>query len=154
MTKWVQVIDPNTNLPVFEGNPPVPKYEIDPRTGDKKEYIILFTKHDEGKYYFYDINCDNIIKFFNLYFTPRVMEFAAQTSPILFSKRFPSLVIFSLKRAKHYEESKKYLDKIWPKVNKKVKLFVSDILEGMSVKLSEFCGVREDGLPKAYIIDL
>ena len=121
---------------------------------DKKEYIILFTKHDEGKYYLYDINYDNIIKFFNLYFTPRVMEFAAQTSPILFSKRFPSLVIFSLKRAKHYEESKKFLDKIWPKVNKKLKLFVSDILEGMSVKLSEFCGVREDGLPKAYIIEL
>ena len=120
---------------------------------DKKEYIILFTKFDEGKHYLYDIKCDNIIDFFNLYFTPRVIEFAAQTSPVLFAKRFNSLIIFSLKRAKHYEESKKVLDKIWPKVNKKLKLFVSDIEEGMSVKLSEYCGIKEDGVPKAYIIE-
>ena len=120
---------------------------------NKNEFIILYTKKEETKNYLYDINYEKIIDFYNLYSTPKVIEFAAQTSPILFAKRFPALIIFSLKRAKHYEESKKILANIWPKVNRKVKLFVSDIEEGMSVKLSEYCGVREEDLPKAYIIE-
>ena len=119
---------------------------------DKKEYIILFTKNDEGKYYLFDFKSDKIIDFYNLYFTPKVIEFAAQTSPILFAKRFPSLVIFSLKRENHYEESKKLLKQIWPKVNTKLKLFISDIEEGMSVRLSEYCGVKPYELPKPFIL--
>ena len=121
--------------------------------GNQKEYIILFTKYDKKKKYLFDIKSEKIIEFFNLYFSPRVIDFTAQTSVILFAKRFPSLVIFSLKREKHYEEVKKVLDNLWPKYNKKIKLFRSDIEEGMSVKLGEFCGVRENDLPKAYIID-
>ena len=123
------------------------------KSEDKKEFIILFTKFDNGKNYLYDLEWKKIIDFYNLYSTPKVMEFAAQTSPILFSKRIPSLIIFSLKRKNHYEESKKVLNNIWPKVNKKVKLFISDIEEGMSVKLSEYCGIKEDALPKAYILE-
>ena len=122
------------------------------KSEDKKEFIILFTKFDDGKNYLYDFKWEKIIDFYNLYSTPKVIDFAAQTSPILFSKRFPSLIVFSLKREKHYEETKKILNNIWPKVNKKVKLFISDIEEGMSVKLSEYCGVKENDLPKAYIL--
>ena len=121
---------------------------------DKKEFIILFTKYDEDKHYLFDLKYEKIIDFYNLYFTPKVIEFAAQTSPILFAKRFPSLVIFSLKKKKHYEESKKILTQIWPKVNKKLKLFVSDMEEGMSVRLAEYCGVKEKELPKPFIIVL
>ena len=122
------------------------------KSEDKKEYIVLFTKFDEGKYYLYDFKYEKIIEFYNLYFTPKVIEFAAQTSPILFAKRFPSLIIFSLKRESHYEESKKALSQIWPKVNTKLKLFISDIEEGMSVRLAEYCGVKENQLPTTFIL--
>ena len=120
---------------------------------NKKDFIILFTKYNEGKNYLYELKSENIITFYNLYSTPKVIEFAAQTSTVLFGKRMNSLMIFSLKREKHWEESKKLLEALWPKLNKKLKLFVSDIEEGMSVKLSEYCGVKESDLPKAYIIE-
>lgn len=123
-----------------------------PEEGNK-EFIILFTRYDEGKKYLYDIKSEKIIDFFNLYFTPKVIDFTAQTSVVLFAKKFPSLVIFSLKRQKNYEEIKNVLDKLWPKLNKKLKLFRSDIEEGMSVKLAEYCGIRENEIPKAYIIE-
>ena len=122
------------------------------KSEDKKEYIILFTNFDERKYYLFDFKYEKIIDFYNLYFTPKVIEFTAQTSPIVFSKRFPSLIIFSLKRESHYEESKKLLNQIWPKVNTKVKLFISDIEEGMSVRLTEYCGVKPYELPKPFIL--
>lgn len=120
---------------------------------DKKEYIILFTSFDKDKHYLFDIKSQKIVDFYNIYFSPKVIEFAAQTAPILFAKRFNSLIVFSLKREKHYEESKKILSNIWPKVNTKLKLFVSDIEEGMSVKLSEYCGVKEKELPKPFILE-
>ena len=123
------------------------------KSEDKKEYFILFTKFDEKKYYLYELKSQNIIDFYNLYSTPKVIEFAAQTSPVLFSKRSPSLIIFTSKKLKNWEESKKLLSNIWSKVNKKVKLFVSNFDEGMSVKLSEFCGIKEENIPKIFIID-
>ena len=121
-------------------------------TPDKNNFIILFTKFD-GKHYLYDIKDKNIIEFYNLYFTPKVSEFSGQTSTVLFSKRLDVLIIFSLKKEKQWEESKNLLEKIWPKVNRKLKLFIGDIEEGISVKLSEYCGVKESEIPVAFIIE-
>jgi protein disulfide-isomerase A1 len=120
---------------------------------DKKEFIILFTKFDKGKNYLYDLKSDKIIKFYYLYCYPKVIDFNTLTAPILFAKRFKALVIFSLKTEKHWEESQKLLEKVWPKLNTKLKLFTSNIDEGVSIKLSEYCGVKEKDLPKAFIIE-
>ena len=123
------------------------------KSEDKKEYFILFTKFDEQKYYLHDLKSEKIIDFYNLYSTPKVIDFAAQTSPVLFNKRFPSLVFFTSKKIKNWDESKELLTKLWPKVNKKVKLFRANYDEGMSVKLSEFCGVKDENIPKIFIVD-
>ena len=118
-----------------------------------KEYIMLNTETELKKYYLYNITSENIISFYNLYFTPKVIEFAAQTSHVLFSKRLDSLVVFSSRSQKQFNDMKILLEKIWPKVNKKLKLFISDINEGMSVRLSEYCGAKEKDLPIAYILE-
>lgn len=39
-TQYVQEIDSNTNLPVFEGTPPMPKFVIDPSTGNPRTVNI------------------------------------------------------------------------------------------------------------------
>ena len=120
---------------------------------DKKEYIILFTTTELKKYYLYNITSENIIEFYNLYSTPKVIEFSAQTTAILFSKRQNSLMIFSKRLESQFEEMKSLLYKLWPKLNKKLKLFISDINEGMSVRLSEYCGVKEKDIPAVYILE-
>ena len=38
-------------------------------------------------------------------------------------------------------------------MNKKLKLFISDINEGMSVRLAEYCGAKEKDIPIAYILE-
>jgi thiol-disulfide isomerase/thioredoxin len=88
------------------------------KSEDKKEYFILFTKFDEQKYYLHDLKSEKIIDFYNLYSTPKVIDFAAQTSPVHFNKRFPSLVFFTSKQIKNWTESKGLLTIIWPKVNR------------------------------------
>ena len=121
---------------------------------DKKEFIILFTKTELQKYYLYNLTSfQNIVEFYNLYSTPKVMEFSAQTSSVLFSKRHNSLLIFSIRGTSEYDEMKNILEKLWPKLNKKLKLFVADLNEGMSVRLSEYCGAKEKDLPLAYILE-
>ena len=120
---------------------------------DKKEYLILNTETELKKYYLYDIKADKIIEFYNLYSTPKVIEFSAQTSSVLFSKRQNSLMIFSSRSKSQFNEMKDLLGKLWPKVNKKLKLFVSDLNEGMSVRLSEYCGAKEKDIPIAYILE-
>ena len=129
------------------------KSHAQPGYEDKKEYIVLFTKTELQKYYLYNLTSVSIIDFYNLYHTPKVIEFSAQTSPVLFSKRQNSLMIFSLRTEKQFEEIKKILEKIWPQVNKKLKLFIADINEGMSVRLSEYCGAKEKDVPIAYILE-
>ena len=119
------------------------------------EYIVLYTKTDLLKYYLYDnFSSDNIIKFYNLYSTPKVIEFSAQTSSTLFSKRQNSLLIFSSRIKDEFLQLKKLLEeKIWPKVNEKLKLFIADIDEGMSVRLAEYCGAKDKDIPIAYILE-
>ena len=118
-----------------------------------KEYIILNTQTESQKYYLYDIKWENIISFYNLYSTPKVIEFSAQTSHILFSKRQNSLMIFSSRSQSQFNDMKVILEKLWPKVNKKLKLFISDVNEGMSVRLAEYCGAKEKDIPIVYILE-
>ena len=121
---------------------------------DKKEFIVLFTRYDGGKKYLYDLKADKIIDFYNLYFCEKVNEFNTKTSTIGFVKRFNFLVIFSERGTKNWDQNWKLLEKLWPKLKTKLKLFVSNVGEGVSIKLSEYCGVKEEeGLPKAYIIE-
>ena len=121
---------------------------------EEKEYIILFTKTELQKYYLYNLTSENIIDFYNLYSTPKVIEFSAQTSSVLFSKRLNSLMIFSLREKEdQFSSMKSLLEKLWPKFNKKLKLFVSDINEGMSLRLAEYCGAKEKDVPIAYILE-
>ena len=129
------------------------KSHAQPGYEDKKEFIMLFTSTELKKYYLYNITSENIIEFFNLYSTPKVIEFSAQTTAILFAKRQNSLMVFSSKEKSQYEEMKSFLNKLWPKLNKKLKLFISDINEGMSVRLSEYCGVKEKDIPIVYILE-
>ena len=62
-------------------------------------------------------------------------------------------MIFSKRLESQFEEMKSLLYKLWPKLNKKLKLFISDINEGMSVRLSEYCGVKEKDIPAVYILE-
>lgn len=127
------------------------KENIKPGSDDK---IIIFKQFDDRKTIFKGkITAENIINFCNLYSHPKVLEFNAITSQIIFTKRKPSLIIFSEKGEEHYETSRALLNNIWSKVQGKMQLFMVHVKEDMSQKLAEFCGIEKEDIPKAMIID-
>ena len=127
------------------------KENIKPGSNDN---IIIFKQFDDRKNIFKGkVTAENIINFCDLYSNPKILEFNKETSQIIFTKRKPSLIIFSEKGEKHYEVGRNLLNNIWNKVQGKMKLFMCHIKEDMSQKLVEFCGIKKGDIPKVMIID-
>ena len=120
---------------------------------EKGEAFVIFKNFDEKKNIFSDtLTASNLVKFVNIYSYPKVILFSKDTSHIIFTKRIPALIIFTLKQAKYYEDQLKLLHKIYPNVKDKLKLFLIDRREAMSGKLAEYCGISLINIPKAFIV--
>jgi protein disulfide-isomerase A1 len=116
--------------------------------------IIIFKEFDDRKNIFKGkITAENIINFCNLYSYPKILEFNKETSQIIFTKRKPSLILFSEKGKKHYEIGRNLLNNIWNQVQGKMQLFLCHVKDDMSQKLAEFCGIKKEDIPKVMIID-
>lgn len=120
---------------------------------EKGEAFVIFKNFDEKKNIFSDtLTASNLVKFVNIYSYPKVILFSKDTSHIIFTKRIPALIIFTLKQAKYYEDQLKLLHKIYPNVKDKLKLFLIDRRDAMAGKLAEYCGISLLNIPKAFIV--
>lgn len=120
---------------------------------EKGEAFVIFKNFDEKKNIFTDtLTASNLVKFVNIYSYPKVILFSKDTSHIIFTKRIPALIIFTLKQAKYYEDQLKLLHKIYPNVKDKLKLFLIDRRDAMAGKLAEYCGISLLNIPKAFIV--
>ena len=120
---------------------------------EKNERLAIFKKFDEKKSIFNgELTSKNIINFVNVYAYPKVIEFNEDTSYLIFLKRHPSLVIFDSKEDERYKEKLKLLNELWPKVNEKLKLFVCDIKDAMSITLTKYCFITPRNIPKVFIV--
>ena len=120
---------------------------------EKNESIIIFKKFDEKKNIMKDdITAKNIIKFVDLYAYPKVIEFSKDTSYIIFTKRNPALIIFSSKTRKNYENIKKILNDIWPKVGSKIRLFICNEVDQITLIFSEYFTMEQLISSNAYIV--
>ena len=127
------------------------KENINPGSNDN---IIIFKQFDDRKNIFKGkITAENIINFCNLYSNPKVLEFNKETSQIIFTKRKPSLIIFSEKGQKHYEVGRNLLNNIWNQIQGKMQIFMCHVKDDISQKLAEFCGIKKEDIPKVMIID-
>jgi protein disulfide-isomerase A1 len=120
---------------------------------EKNEFIMLNTPYDERTYYLYEFKAENILHFHDLYYYPKVIEYNMQTADLFLIKKYTSLVYFASKNSKYWEEGKKILSNIWDKLNQKLKLFVSVIDEGASIKIADFCGVKNIDKPKVFLME-
>ena len=120
---------------------------------EKNEAIVIFKTFDDKKNVLKDkITSNNIIKFVDLYSYPKVIRFSKDTSHIIFSKRSPSLVLFTSKTETNYEEHLKILDNIWEEVGTKIKLFICDIKDPIIAALAQYCDIKN--IPKIYIMSV
>ena len=122
------------------------------------EYINIYKNFDDKKNTLKGtLSYKNILKFVNTYSYPKVMEFNEKTSPIIFAKRQPALVIFASKSGaqrnpKDYEDSMRLLNYMWPRIKDKIRLFVCDIKNTMGATMAKYCDIDMTKIPKVFII--
>ena len=121
----------------------------------KKESIVIFKHFDDKKNVLQDeITVENIIKFINIYMYPKVIEFNEDNSHIIFTKRNPSLIIFTSKDDNNYKEILNLLNNIWVTVKGKIKLFLcDDYKDPMVANLVHYCSISLFNLPKVFILN-
>ena len=123
------------------------------------EYINIYKNFDENKNSLKGIlSYNNILKFVKAYSFPKVMEFNEKTSPVIFAKRQPALVIFGSRSGadrnpKDFDDSKRLLNYMWPQIKDKIRLFVCDIKDRMGSKMAEYCDIDMSKIPKVFIIE-
>ena len=118
------------------------------------DYINLYKTFGEKKNTLKDsLTSENIYKFVYINSYPDVIEFSDETAPIIFAKKQPALVIFSLKITADYERHFNLLKELRPKVDANIRLFICDISKStMAMQLAQYCGVTILNLPKVFII--
>ena len=83
----------------------------------------------------------------------RVSTFDDKTTQIVFGDNQPTICYFGVKGEK-WDEAEKLLDKIADKaMEKKLKVTMTEIKEGMGRRIAEYIGVKEADLPSIRIID-
>jgi protein disulfide-isomerase A1 len=130
-----------------------PTDEKDPNK-EYKNFINLYKTFGEKKNTLKDsLTSENIYKFVYINSYPDVIEFSDETAPIIFAKKQPALVIFSLKITADYERHFNFLKELRPKVDANIRLFICDISKStMAMQLAQYCGVTLLNLPKVFII--
>ena len=120
---------------------------------ENKEYINIYKDFDNHiETLNNNLSHENIYKFVNTYYLPKIIDFNDNTAPIIFSKRQPSLVLFSSIKNSKNEKYSDILTEIWPAFKYKIKLFLCVKRGFMASKLAEYCGITEDNIPKIFII--
>ena len=121
---------------------------------EKGEAFVIFKNFEKIKNIFTGkLTASNLVNFVNIYSYPKVIEFSEETSHIIFTKRNPALVIFTLKSANYYEDQVKLLNEIYPNINHKIKLFLCDTKGTMTSRLADYCGISLLNIPKVFIIN-
>jgi protein disulfide-isomerase A1 len=134
---------------IIDSDPLIKKY-VD---SGKKESIAIFKHFDDKKNILQDeITTENLIKFINIYMYPKVMEFSKENSHLIFTKRNPSLILFTNKNDRIYIENFHLLKNLWDKAKDKVKLFICDIRDTMSASLANYCSISIYNIPKVFIV--
>ena len=130
-----------------------PTDEKDPNK-EYKDYINLYKTFGDKKNTLKEsLTSENIYKFVYINSYPDVIEFSDETAPIIFAKKQPALVIFSLKITADYDRHLNLLKELRPKVDANIRLFICDISKStMAMQLAQYCGVTLLNLPKVFII--
>ena len=120
------------------------------------EFIILYKNFEDEKNMLKEnLVSENILKFINIYSYPKVNDLNSRTTPLIFNRRQPGLVIFSSKshdKKQEYENYKALLERLWPNINDKIRLFVCDTSQIIGRKFAEYCGIIDYNVPKAFIV--
>ena len=125
---------------------------------ENKEFINLYRTFDDEKSILKDnLVSDNIIKFVNIYSYPKINTLNERTSPLIFTRRQPGLIIFASNEGEKNKEDyliySVMLQNLWTDIKDKIRLYICDISTTIGRKFIEYCGITISQAPKVFIID-
>jgi protein disulfide-isomerase A1 len=119
----------------------------------RKGSLVLFKHFDEKKNELRKINLEKIIEFSRQYALPKVMMFNDKAVQYIFQKKNPALILYADKKSVNWNKYGNILIEISEKINRKLAVVITDIKEGIALRLAEYVGIKENDLPLVSILD-
>ena len=122
--------------------------------GDEKMgKVVLYKNFDEKRNEISGFNEKDLADFVEKKSQKRVSTFDDKTVDIVFGKNQPTICYFG-ERGDKWNEAEQLLEKIAEKaMEKKLKVTMTEIKDGMGKRIAEYIGVKKENLPSIRIID-
>ena len=127
--------------------------EIADKANEKMGFVVLYKKFDEKRNEISGFKEKELSQFVTMKSQKRVSTFDDKTTQIVFGDNQPTITYFGEKGDK-WNEAEKLLEKIADKaMEKKLKVTMTEIKEGMGKRIAEYIGVKKEDLPSIRILD-
>ena len=148
IAEFTKVARKNENFPfaIIESEDIIKKFT-------KPKTIVLFKNFDEKRNELVDIKEIFINEFIEKYTSPKVTKFDDKAAEIIFGKQSPAIMLFASEKSKKWGEYEKILRNVSEKLKGKLKVVLTDIKEGIAVKLANYMVIKENDLPSVRIAD-
>ena len=81
------------------------------------------------------------------------MIFNDRSVQFIFQKKNPALVLYADNKSVNWNKYGNILTEVSEKINRKLSVILTDIKEGIAVRLAEYVGIKERDLPLVSILD-
>ena len=127
--------------------------EVAEKANEKMGFAVLYKKFDEKRDEISGFKEKELSDFVAVKSQKRVSTFDDKTTQIVFGENQPTICYFGEKGEK-WDEAEKLLEKIADKaIEKKLKVTMTEIKEGMGKRIADYIGVKKADLPSIRIID-
>ena len=127
--------------------------EVAEKANEKMGFVVLYKKFDEKRDEISGFKEKELSDFVAIKSQKRVSTFDDKTTQIVFGENQPTICYFGEKGEK-WDEAEKLLEKIADKaIEKKLKVTMTEIKDGMGKRIAEYIGVKKADLPSIRIID-
>ena len=127
--------------------------DIAEKANEKMGFVVLYKKFDEKRAEISGFKEKELSDFVTIKSQKRVSGFDDKTTQIVFGENQPTITYFGEKGDK-WNEAEKLLEKIADKaIEKKLKVTMTEIKDGMGKRIADYIGLKKTDLPSIRIID-
>ena len=95
----------------------------------------------------------NIQEFVQQYALPKVMVFNDRSVQHIFQRKNPAIILYADNKSVNWNRYGNIMIEVSEKINRKLAVIITDIKEGIAVRLADYVGIKEKDLPLVSILD-
>lgn len=119
----------------------------------KEGTVVLFKDFDEKKNEMTTVKEKDLEDFYKKYSMPRILKLNDKTIGLVFSEKFPAVMLFVKDDDKKMDEYDKIMRQVYDKVDGKVKTVLTSPNDGQSRRVAEYLGAKEANYPLVMLVD-